>query len=198
MPQPSTRAGGGDATATPALRGENASDVAFTLLAVVGLALAAVGLRRELSAAPSVATAATIAVVDMAVGAAKRRVAAGLVWDRVHAGEALGRGDGLFVPADALVEVVFTDGSRLTVEESSLVVIDDGRSERPRVHLRGGGVNLAAAAAPIAIEARDWRAELGPSSAAHARIIAIGFATSLPKSDGAVPCAASAISAEGT
>src|SRR6266550_1740802 len=68
----------------------------------------------------------------------------------------------------------------------------------PRSEVRAPDATASRHASRIARPARCSASSPWESSAAPARIIAIGFATFLPASDGAVPCAASAMIADGS
>jgi len=150
-------------------RAVSIADVLAAMVTIVGLGVTSVAIRRELTHPVRVATPrVSFATLARADGAVKVRDGDSLVWDLAAGGEALARGDAVFVPADGFAEVRFDDGSTLSVEASSLVVLDarEDPASGPSVRLREGGLTARPAATGLTIVTSEAQAELSPSAQA--------------------------------
>jgi hypothetical protein len=158
-------------------RGNSIADVLAALVTLAGLVFTGLAIRRELSHPVRVAAPrASFATLARADGAVKVRDADSLVWDLAAGGEALARGDAVFVPPDGFAEVRFDDGSTLSVEATSLVVLDarEDDASRPSVRLRQGGLTARLATTGLTVVTSDARAELSASAQASVSVSAEG------------------------
>jgi hypothetical protein len=141
--------------------------------AVCGLGLLAVALLLWLDyrgVAGQVPSLTPVARLAHAEGRVMRRPADTLGWEPARAGEELRARDSLYVPPDASASVEFAAGSRLEVEERSLVVIDPAEPERPgtQLALLKGALSGSAGAVPIAVRAAGGEvAVLDPGATAR-------------------------------
>jgi hypothetical protein len=117
-----------------------------------------------------VATTPTVAGIKQASGEVKLRLAYTLGWRGATRGVEVHDGDALFVPPGAEATVAFVDGTELSLDERSLVVIDRPRAGVRSVTLRQGslssrvgseGLTLNTVAGEARLEARsEARVEL--------------------------------------
>ena len=128
------------------------------------LALGSGRIGEELSTTP------TVASVKQASGEVKVRLAFTLGWRGANRGVEVHDGDALFVPPGAEATLAFVDGTELSLDERSLVVIERPRSGVRSVTLRQGsvsgrvgseGLTLSTPAGEARLEARsEARVEL--------------------------------------
>ena len=88
-----------------------------------------------------VSTTPTVASVKQASGEVKVRLAFTLGWRGANRGVEVHDGDALFVPPGAEATLAFVDGTELSLDERSLVVIERPRSGVRSVTLRQGSVS---------------------------------------------------------
>ncbi|MEE8409597.1 MAG: FecR domain-containing protein, partial [Myxococcota bacterium] len=146
-------------------------DLSLAAISLAGLAATGWGIRNEV--APHEAAARDdppVAVMESVVVAARRRAPSSLVWNSVVAGDPVWQGDGIFVPEGGAAEVAFVDGTRLSLSESTMVIIDApeaGRDEGPLVvRLRAGSVTGEAGSAGMRLSVEGSTADLPAGTAA--------------------------------
>jgi len=135
------------------------------LVAVIALSLA------FWTPAPPAADDQSLAWVSRAVGDVKRRPAALLGWQRLTRGRQVGDGDSVFVSPGAEAVLLFADGTELTLDERSLVVVERPRQGLRTLRLQQGALYGRAGAAGVSIQTPRGLAQL--AGAAEARV-AIG------------------------
>jgi hypothetical protein len=116
------------------------------------------------------ATTPTVAEIKQSTGEVKLRLAATLGWRGANKGIEVHDGDALFVPPGAEATLEFIDGTELSLDERSLVVIERPRAGVRSVTLRQGslsgrvgtqGLTLNTAAGEARLEAQsEARVEL--------------------------------------
>lgn len=151
---------------------------ASAVVAAVSLSLA-FGLRppsgTDLSTAPSVAS------VKQRVGSVKVRPLSTLGWRDVERGLEVHDGDALFVPPGAEATIVFLDGSELSIDERSLVVIEKPRAGPRSVTLRQGSVSGLAGAEGLTLKTPNGDALLDARSEARVELQGTSLQVSLKK-----------------
>jgi hypothetical protein len=135
------------------------------LVGVLGLSLA------FWTPPPPAADDQSLALVSRAVGDVKRRPAALLGWQRLTRGRQVGDGDSVFVSPGAEAVLLFADGTELTLDERSLVVVERPHQGLRTLRLQQGALYGRAGAAGVSIQTPRGLAQL--AGAAEARV-AIG------------------------
>ncbi|MEW5740339.1 MAG: FecR domain-containing protein [Myxococcota bacterium] len=146
------------------------------LLAATGLALATATLALALTSptAEPGRQSATVAQVAASTGGSKLRPAATLLWRGLVAGMDVHDGDSVFVPPGAEATLRFEDGTELSLDERSLVVVEPPRSGKRAVTLRQGSLSGRARDAGLLLSTPAGEARLAP--AAEARVELTGSA----------------------
>ncbi len=116
-----------------------------------------------------------VATLAQASAGVRRRPPRTLVWERIGPGEPIYEGDALFVPPAGDAVVVLQDSSRFVVGESSMVVIDSGKSQNHAwaglsLQLAQGQLSGSVEAVPIELRLDGARVELGAGAAALLQI----------------------------
>lgn len=122
-------------------------------------ALAAAALCAAMLQAPSFDTRVTvsndspaIASLQFAVSEVRRRPAGSLVWFELDAGDPVFELDSIFVPPRASASFSMKDGSRLEVEENSLVVLERPGQDGVQVALKKGSLSGSSGHQPLSIQ----------------------------------------------
>jgi hypothetical protein len=141
-------------------------------LAAGGLAVAALTLALSLfsrGAEPPHDTV-TVASVSVSTGGSKLRPAATLLWRGLAAGMDVHDGDSVFVPPGADATLRFIDGTELSLDERSLVVVEPPRGGRRAVTLRQGSLSGRAGDAGLLLSTPNGEARLDAESEARVEL----------------------------
>jgi hypothetical protein len=136
------------------------------LVAVAALTLALGGGRGGNDAS----TTPTVAAVKVATGDVKLRLAFTLGWQGANRGSAVHDGDALFVPPGAEATLTFTDGTELSLDERSLVVIERPRAGVRSVTLRQGSVSGRAGSEGLTLQTTAGEARLEAQTEARVEL----------------------------
>ncbi len=141
------------------------------LLSLLGLAGAALSIALLLSAhAPGPRggeESEAIARVSFASAGVRRRPVGSLSWDDLSRGAVVRDRDSVFVPPGVEAQVTFGDGSRLDIDENSLVVLEAPAAARPHVELKKGSVSGATKAGGLEIATGGGRTALAGNTEAR-------------------------------
>lgn len=121
-------------------------------------------------------TSTPIGTLAFLISDGRRRPAGSLVWYDLQAGDRVYALDSIFVPARSAASFLLADGSRLEVDENTLVVLDRTRDSQS-VDLKKGSVLGSAGAVGLLIRSADALTRLGGNS--QARVDADDAHTSL-------------------
>jgi hypothetical protein len=141
-------------------------------LAAGGLLVAAVTIALALSGGPAPAPAAspTVAQVAVATGGSKLRPSATLLWRSLVEGMDVHVGDSVFVPPGAEATLRFVDGTELSLDERSLVVVEPPRGGRRAVMLRQGSLSGRAGEGGLVLSTPAGEAHLEARSEARVEL----------------------------
>ncbi len=131
-----------------------AGAAALVAAASLSLALGSGQLNREASSTPPVAS------VKQSSGEVKLRLAFTLGWQGAHRGAEVHDGDALFVPPGAEATLTFIDGTELSLDERSLVVIERPRAGERSVTLRQGSLSGRAGTDGLTLQTSAGEARL--------------------------------------
>ncbi len=137
-----------------------AGDAAVVVLASAALAAVLWKAFAGLAEAGAAPTQPRVGRMDGAVNEVRRRHAGTLVWRDIRPGVVLHDADSIYVAGDSSARVLFDDGSRLTIAESSLVVIHRPGGRAPVVEVKRGGVTAEAGAGSLSIQSTGAQATL--------------------------------------
>ncbi len=146
------------------------NDLALALACIAGLVAVVVALtrvdatveRREESA---LARAPAFGELEEVQAAVRRRPARALGWETLGGGEIVHERDTLFVPPGGSAVLRTSDGSRLMLEENTLIVLESSSDERPSIEVSRGTVTGVAANRGLAVTREGRRTELGEQAA---------------------------------
>lgn len=141
-------------------------------LAAGGLLVAGVTLAFALSSAdePRAAASPVVAQVEAATGASKLRPSATLLWRGLSAGMDVHDGDSVFVPPGAEATLRFIDGTELSVDERSLVVVEPPHGGHRAVTLRQGSLSGRAGDTGLVLSTPAGEARLDARSEARVEL----------------------------
>ncbi|MEW6430660.1 MAG: FecR domain-containing protein [Myxococcota bacterium] len=141
-------------------------------LAAGGLLVAGVTLAFALSSSeePRAAIRPIVARVEAATGAPKLRPSATLLWRGLSAGTDVHDGDSVFVPPGAEATLRFIDGTELSVDERSLVVVEPPRGGHRAVTLRQGSLSGRAGDTGLVLSTPAGEARLDARSEARVEL----------------------------
>lgn len=142
-------------------------------LAALGAVTAAVALALAVSPPATAATSGNelpLAVVSGASGEAARRPAATLGWRRLAVRMGVYDGDSVFVPPGAEATLRFDDGTELSLDERSLIVVERPRAGLRTLRLRQGAVSGRVGAVAVAVETPLGVASLNQSTEARVEL----------------------------
>jgi hypothetical protein len=143
-------------------------DAALSLAGLAGAALSAVLVLSAPAAGPGVGKEAqVIAQVSFASSDIRRRPARSLSWDDISHGAEVREQDSIFVPPGAGAQITFVNGSRLELDENSLVVLEAPPLAAPRVGLKKGGLSGATRGQGIEIESANGKTSLASNTEAR-------------------------------
>ena len=111
-----------------------------------------------------------VASVKQASGEVKLRLAFTLGWHGANRGIEVHDGDALFVPPGAEATLAFNDGTELSLDERSLVVIERPRSGVRSVTLRQGSVSGRAGSEGLTLQTPAGEARLEADSEARVEL----------------------------
>ncbi len=115
-------------------------------------------------------TTPTVAALKQATGEVKLRFAATLGWQGANRGTEVHDGDALFVPPGAAATLTFVDGTELSVDERSLVVIERPRAGVRSVTLRQGSVSGRAGSEGLTLQTSAGEARLEAETEARVEL----------------------------
>ncbi|MHB8873645.1 MAG: FecR domain-containing protein [Myxococcaceae bacterium] len=142
-------------------------DALLSLAALAGALLSA-GLLMGHAPGPRLGEqASAIAEVSFASADIRRRPARSLSWEDVSRGAVVHEQDSIFVPPGAAAQITFHDGSRLEIDENSLVVLEAPPEAAPRVELKKGSLSGLTRTGGIDIESETGRTSLAGNSEAR-------------------------------
>jgi hypothetical protein len=121
------------------------------------------------SAGGRVPSSPPIASLASSVSDVRRRASGTLVWEELPTGADLSEGDAIFVPPASSATVTFRDGTRLELNENTLVALEaplEGRTGHA-VRVARGDVMGASGAAGLSLVGRSGEAHLESGSAAR-------------------------------
>ena len=142
-------------------------------LAGVSALVAATALSLALSwgqVGEEVSTTPVVAQVKQASGEVKVRLAFTLGWRSADRGVEVHDGDALFVPPGAEATLAFLDGTQLSLDERSLVVIERPRAGVRSVTLRQGSVSGRAGSEGLTLQTPAGEARLAADSEARVEL----------------------------
>ena len=143
-------------------------DAALSLAGLAGAAISAVLVLSGPPPGPGPGTQANvIAEVSFASSDIRRRQARSLSWDDISRGAPVHEQDSIFVPPGAGAQITFANGSRLDLDENSLVVLEAPASASPRVGLKKGGLSGATRGGGIEIDSAQGRTSLASNTEAR-------------------------------
>lgn len=134
------------------------------VVGVVSLGLAVRGEEATPTRAPAVAEVASVS------GGGKLRPAATLVWRSLSPGAEVRDGDAVFVPPGGEATLRFSDGTSLSLDERSLVVVEPPRRGRRALVLRQGAVSGRAGDSGLVVASASGEALLLPGGEARAEL----------------------------
>ncbi len=137
---------------------------ALVAAAALTLALGTSRMGEEVSTAP------VVAAVKQASGEVKVRLAFTLGWRSADRGAEVHDGDALFVPPGAEATLAFLDGTQLSLDERSLVVIERPRAGVRSVTLRQGSVSGRAGSEGLTLQTPAGEARLDADSEARVEL----------------------------
>jgi hypothetical protein len=154
------------------------------LLVLVAASLAVVLLGASLAApllvrAP-VASRPAVGKVRWAQGALQARAARTLGWAPLRAGDAVHDGDALFAPPGVAAGVELDDGTRLELDERSLVVVEPSQAGRA-VTLRQGALTGEAGAQGLILATPAGPTQLVPGTNARVELTAQGVSVAVTR-----------------
>ena len=117
-----------------------------------------------------VSTTPTVASVKQASGEVKVRLAFTLGWRGANRGAEVHDGDALFVPPGAEATLSFIDGTELSLDERSLVVIERPRAGVRSVTLRQGSVSGRAGSNGLTLQTSAGEARLDAQTEARVEL----------------------------
>lgn len=117
-----------------------------------------------------VATTPTVAGIKQASGEVKVRLAYTLGWRGANRGVEVHDGDALFVPPGAEATIAFIDGTELSLDERSLVVIERPRAGVRSVTLRQGSLSGRVGAEGLTLNTAAGEARLEAQSEARVEL----------------------------
>lgn len=141
-----------------------AGAAALVAAASLWLALGLGQLNREASSTPPVAS------VKQSSGEVKLRLAFTLGWQGAHRGAEVHDGDALFVPPGAEATLTFIDGTELSLDERSLVVIERPRAGGRSVTLRQGSLSGRAGTDGLTLQTSAGEARLEAQTEARVEL----------------------------
>lgn len=141
-----------------------AGAAALVAAASLWLALGSGQLNREASSTPPVAS------VKQSSGEVKLRLAFTLGWQGAHRGAEVHDGDALFVPPGAEATLTFIDGTELSLDERSLVVIERPRAGGRSVTLRQGSLSGRAGTDGLTLQTSAGEARLEAQTEARVEL----------------------------
>jgi len=151
-------------------KGNRTTEVALIGLSLLGLALTGAAIGRELRSVHARPEAPAIGRIETVVREAKRRANASLVWENIEPNDPVWSGDGIFVGDGALASVRLADGSSLTVEPNTLIVVEQAAvqaSPGMSVSLHSGSVIGRAGEKGLNVSVGEARAHIGAAGAAQ-------------------------------
>jgi hypothetical protein len=155
------------------------ADLALSLVSAVGLAVVTALLLIDPAAsrgAPTALSKAEVARLTFALSGVRRRSEQTLVWDDLRVGDALHEGDSMFVSPGASASIVFADGSKVEVDENSLIVIErpvvSSASQPSAVALIKGSLSGNASSNGVEIRSQAGVAALAGGSEARVSVSA--------------------------
>ncbi len=116
------------------------------------------------------ATTPTVASVKQSSGEVKLRPALTLGWRGASRGVEVHDGDAVFVPPGAEATIAFLDGTELSLDERSLVVIERPRAGVRNVTLRQGSVSGRAGRDGLTLNTPAGEAHLEAETEAHVEL----------------------------
>lgn len=148
------------------------------LVAVCGLVLAGIlfgVFRPSAPSTPGGALPPVIGKLTQQVKDVRRRSDGVLVWSDIHRGDLVRDGDGLYVGEGAAATVEMTDGSLLTLDDKSMVILHPAlalanAAQLPAVDLVRGGAAGVARQSPLAIRASGAAVQLAQGGQASVRL----------------------------
>lgn len=117
-----------------------------------------------------VATTPTVAGIKQASGEVKLRLAYTLGWQGAARGVEVHDGDALFVPPGAEATISFIDGTELSLDERSLVVIERPRAGVRSVTLRQGSLSGVVGSEGLTLNTAAGEARLEAQSEARVEL----------------------------
>lgn len=120
--------------------------------------------------ADAVSTTPMVASVKQASGDVKLRLAFTLGWRGANRGVEVHDGDALFVPPGAEATLAFNDGTELSLDERSLVVIERPRAGVRSVTLRQGSVSGRVGSEGLTLQTPAGEAKLEAQSEARVEL----------------------------
>lgn len=111
-----------------------------------------------------------VASVSQSSGEVKRRLAFTLGWHGADRGAEVHDGDALFVPPGAEATLAFVDGTELSLDERSLVVIERPRGGVRSVTLRQGSVSGRAGSEGLTLQTPAGEARLAAQTEARVEL----------------------------
>lgn len=141
-------------------------------LAAGGLVVAAVTMAFALSGGPEVPVTRlpTVASVSVATGGSKLRPSATLLWRSLAEGMDVHDGDSVFVPPGAEATLRFVDGTELSLDERSLVVVEPPHGGHRAVTLRQGSLSGRAGDQGLVLSTPAGEAHLDARSEARVEL----------------------------
>lgn len=147
------------------------------LVAGVTLALALASSSGEPRAAPT----APVASVLSTTGGAKLRPATTLLWRGLAATMDVHDGDSVFVPPGAEATLRFADGTELSLDERSLVVVEPPHGGRRAVTLQQGSLSGRAGGTGLVLNTPAGIAKLDAESEARVELAGAGLEVAVKK-----------------
>lgn len=139
---------------------------ASSLIATIALTLA-FGIGRSND---DVATTPTVASVRQSSGDVKLRPALTLGWRGATRGVEVHDGDALFVPPGAEATITFLDGTELSLDERSLVVVERPKAGVRSITLRQGSVSGRVGSAGLTLNTPEGEAHLEADTEARVEL----------------------------
>jgi FecR protein len=142
------------------------------VLALAAFVIAAVAWTMLWVGAPSggkASSSAPIATLASSVSEVRRRASGTLVWEEISTGTDLAQGDAIFVPPTSGATVMFRDGTRVELDENTLVALEappDGQSGHT-IRVAQGDVVGASGASGLSLIGQAGAATLESGSTAR-------------------------------
>jgi hypothetical protein len=135
-------------------------DLVLSALCVAGIIAVTITLATDLRASPVAVDAPAVATLTFANAEVRRRPNRTLVWDVLQAGDAARRRDTIFVPPGSSAVFAFQDGSKLEIDQNSLVLIEEPAGNASSVALVRGNVFGDVGTGSLVVRTTSGTAEL--------------------------------------